>query len=447
MPVPTSSNVKRRNLAIRQTIAASVGAKAFSMACTFVQVPLALHYLGTEAYGFWITLFTVVVILNFVDFGLGVGMQHTMARSYGGDDMESMKRVFWTGAIVLGILGLAILALCIPIAFLVPWADILHIRDSSLRAQTGSALAVAVASFVAALPFNAVARLAAAAQRGWIHACWIAIGSAISLALVAAAVFGHWGFLWFLAASLLVPVVQGLGLFVHLLWILGWSLSPSALAPVAQVRTMLQSSLLFALPQIGLALVQSAPAIAISLAAGSASVTGYTILMRLFSPFQQGQILLLAPVWPAYTEAHARMDHAWVARTFWHTMAALALLALGVAVVAQGAPAILRLWVGPVASIVDRRLTGLSAAWCLAFMGAQPFIYYLIGVGKLRTLAKAATPGLFLATLALFWGFGLGTVNGVLEAGTAGLLLFLLPPIAWATVRTLRSHEAGGVEA
>ena len=71
---------------------------------------------------------------------------------------------------------------------------------------------------VGGLQFDAVARLAAAVQRGWIHAGWIAAGSAISLALVAAAAGGHWGFLWFLTAeSLLVPAIQGLGLFIHLL--------------------------------------------------------------------------------------------------------------------------------------------------------------------------------------------------------------------------------------
>jgi O-antigen/teichoic acid export membrane protein len=435
------TTVLRRERAIRQTVAASAAAKAFSVACTFVQVPLALHYLGPEAYGFWITLVSIGVILNYVDFGLGVGMQHTMARSYGGDDMAAMRRVFWTGATVLAVLGLALLAAGLPVAFFGAWPDILHIHDPTLRRETGAALAVALAAFVASLPFNAVARLAAAAQRGWIHAGWIAAGSALSLVLVAAAAFGRWGFLWFLAASLAVPVIQGAGLFVHLLWVLGWRLIPSKLAPVSELHLMLRSSLLVAMPQIGIAFVQSAPAIAISLAAGSTAVTGYTILIRLFSPFQQGQMLLLAPVWPAYTEAFARSDHAWVIRTFWRTILALAGLAGGVVVVAWQAPAILRIWIGTSAAIVDGRLTLLVAVWSILQMLAQPFIYFLIGVGRLRALAWSATPGLMLSALGLFWGFGEGTVGGVLEAGSAAILVSLLPPLLWETVRALRSNE------
>jgi len=444
--VPTPTNVFRRERAIRLTVAASVGAKAVSGVCTLVQVPLALHYLGTEAYGFWVTLFSIVIVLNSVDFGLGVGMQHAMARAYGNDHMESARQAFWTGTAMLGILGMLVLAVGLPVAFRASWPDILHIHDAGLRAETGAALAVAIAAFVVGLPFNAVARLAAAVQRGWIHAGWIAAGSALSLALVAGAALGRWGFLWFLSASLLVPVIQGLGLFVHLLRALGWKLKPTRLAPASEIRAMLRSSLFFTFPQFGLALVQSAPALAISMAAGSSAVTGYTLLMRLFGPFQQGQIILLNPVWPAYTEAHARGEHPWVSRAFWRTAAAFIALAIGVAAVAWQSHAILSLWIGPSAVFAGHRLAALTATWCVLQMAAQPLIYYLIGVGRLHRLAWAATPGLLLSASALFWASRGGTVNGVLAAGSLGLGFALLP-LAWESVRAMRQHARGNTRA
>jgi O-antigen/teichoic acid export membrane protein len=438
-------SVVRRERAIRLTVAASVGAKAFSVACTLVQVPIALHYLGTEAYGFWVTLVGIVLVLNTVDFGLGVGMQHAMAKAFGSDRVEAMKRSFWTGTAVLGLLGLVVLAIGLPLARFGSWADILRIRDSGLRTDAGTALMVAIVSFVVALPFNAVSRLAVAAQRGWISAGWIAAGSALSLGSVAAAAHWRWGFLWFLAASLLVPAIQGAGLFLHLFSSLGWDLKPSRLAPKDEVRTMLRSSLYFAFPQLGLALIQSAPALAISVAAGSSSVTGYNLLMRLFGPFQQAQLMLLGPVWPAYTEAHEKADHPWVERTFWRTVAAWGALAAGVAVAAWQSHRLLLLWIGHAADLVVPRLSVLVAAWCVIQMAAQPFIFYMMGVGRLRQLAWVATPGLLLTTLALFWGARSGTVDGVLVAGSATLAATLLPPLAWETVRAMRRHNPGGV--
>jgi O-antigen/teichoic acid export membrane protein len=345
---------------------------------------------------------------------------------------------------VLSGLGLAVLAAGIPAAYMVRWADILHIRDPELRGETSLALSIAVGAFVVGLPFNAVARLAAAVQRGWIHAGWIALGSALSLAFVAAAALGHWGFPWFLAASLLVPTLQGLGLFVHLLGSLGWGFRPASMLPPAQLRSMLRSSLHYAFPQLGLALVQSAPALAISVAAGSAGVTGYNLLIRLFGPFQQGQVLLLNPVWPAYTEAHTRADHAWIARAFRRTLAGFLGLAAGIALVAWQSHALLRIWIGPSAVLVGPSLTALITLWCLLQMAAQPLLYYLMGAGRLHQIAWAATPGLLASAAALFWGARSGSVATIFGAGSLVMAVTLLPPLAWATLRAMRAHSGRG---
>jgi hypothetical protein len=86
------------------------------------------------------------------------------------------------------------------------------------------------------------------------------------------------------------------------------------------------------------------------------------------------------------------------------------------------------------------------AAWIILQMAAQPFLYYLIGVGRLRELAWLATPGLLLASAALFFERGSGSVSGVLGAGSVVLGLALLPPLAWDSFRTARrlvGTEAG----
>ena len=434
----------RRERAIRLTVAASVGAKVFSVVCTFAQVPIALHYLGAEAYGLWVTLFGVVLVLNNVDFGLGVGMQHEMARAFGRGDHEAMKRAFWTGASVLGVLSLVVLAVGFPIVKAGSWADDFHLHDETLRAETGAALLITILSFAVGLPFNAATRLVAAVQRGWINAGWIAIGSALSLLMVFLAAVDHWGFLWFLLASLLIPSLQGAGLLIHILSVLSWKLKPAGLAPFSEIRRMLRSSLYFAFPQFGLALLQSAPALAISITAGSSAVTGYNLLIRLFGPFQQGQLILLTPIWPAYTEAHEKADHVWINRTFGRTIAAFGAFAIGIAAVGWQSHRLLSAWVGPSsAALVSSILTRHVAVWCLLQMLAQPFLYYLVGVGRLRQLAWAATPGLFVSASVLFSFAHGGTVDEILDAGSLALAITLLPSLAWQVFSYMRRQDAG----
>jgi O-antigen/teichoic acid export membrane protein len=441
VPDSPPTPARRRERAIRLTVGASVGAKAFSVLCTFAQVPIALRFLGPETYGFWVTLLSVVLILNTFDFGLGVGIEQAMAKAYGTEASETLRQAFWTGTVVLTLLGLVVFIGGAGAARFLPWADLLHVHDATLRSETAMGLTVAVAAFSVGLPFNAVARLAAAVQRGWLNALWIAVGSAVSLALVAAAAHWHWGFTWFLCASLLVPSLQGIGLAVHLFRALGWQLRLSRPANAAATRLMLRSSGYFAFPQFGLAFVQSAPALAISIAAGPVAVTAYNLLMRLFSPFLQGQLMQLTPVWPAYTEAAERRDHPWIERTYWRTIGTWAALSAALAVTAWQAPRLLDLWVGRSAATVPPGLAAVVAAWCILQMAVQPFMYHLKGIGELRLLAWWATPGFLLTAIALFVGSPLGTAEGVLGVGSAALAITLIPPLVWLSLATVRRHR------
>jgi hypothetical protein len=70
-----------------------------------------------------------------------------------------------------------------------------------------------------------------------------------------------------------------------------------------------------------------------------------------------------------------------------------------------------------------------------------------MGVGRLRQLAWAGTPGLLLTAAALFWGARGGTVHGVLVVGSATLGITVLPPLLWEASRALRLRGEGGARA
>ena len=424
---------------MRLTVAASVGAKVCSVACTLAQVPVALHALGTEAYGLWITLMSVIVMLNFVDFGLGVGMQRAMATAFGRDDAAQLRRAFCSGALALAGLGLAAAVVGVPVALLGDWAAILRVRDPALQSEVGIALAVTLAAAAAGLPFNAAPRLAAAAQRGWLQAGWSAIGSAASLGAVVLAARAHWGFVPFLALTAFLPAAQGAGLTIHLWRTLGWRWREAALLPRADWRSLVGESLLFAVPQAGLAFLQAVPLLALSVAAGPAAVTSFNLLQRLYSPLTQGQILHLTPLWPAMTEAQARGDRDWVRRAFGETLLVALGCGLGLAVVTAQSETLLRWWVGGAAAAPAATVAWLTCAWFVLQVAWQPSMYLLVGVGRLATLAWWGGLGPGLSLLGMLAGVLLhGGAAGVLLGGIAGLAAGGLPGLvraSWLVVK------------
>ena len=63
---------QRWGLIYRAAGASAVG-RMVSVLCALAQVPLALHCLGQEGFGLWITLTGAVSLLNFADMGMGLG--------------------------------------------------------------------------------------------------------------------------------------------------------------------------------------------------------------------------------------------------------------------------------------------------------------------------------------------------------------------------------------
>lgn len=405
-------------------MAASTGAKIFSVLCTLAQVPLALRTLGAEVYGLWITLLGLTTLFNFVDFGLGVGMQRTMAEGFGRDDHAHIRRAFFSGAAALSILGAFTLALGLPLALLLPWGDTLRIADAALLPQTGPALAIALGAWALALPFNAVSRLAAAVQRGWLHAVWIAAGSALSLATTAWAAHDQWGFLAFLIAATLVPTVQGLGLALHLWRDLRWPWRGAALLPRAELRTLLGDSALFTPAQLGLALTQAAPPLALTLAAGPAAATAFNLLQRLFSPLTQAQTILFTPLWPALAEAHTRGDGAWVRRAAIRATLATGALGLAALAITALAPLLITAWVGPAALPPPAVFAWSACLWTILQMTLLALVYFLVALGRLHAVALYATLGCALALAGLFLG-ARSEPHTALLAGCCGLILGL----------------------
>lgn len=434
--MPSPDHTAHRDRAIRLTVAASVGAKGFSILCTLAQVPIALHYLGGEAYGLWIALMSLHALLNFLDFGVGVGMQQKMAQAFGRDDWTGLRRIHASGVATLGALGLASLVVGLPAALLGDWGRWFELADPALRADAPAALALIVAGFVAGLPGNAVVRLAAAVQLGWLQAIWNAVGNGLTLVAVWWAARAGWHYLPFIAVSALLPAVQNVGLWFHLRRRFGWRSGGPGFLPAAQWREMMHASLLFTLPQLGLAALNWLPPFAISLGAGAAAVTAFNLVQRLLSPLNQGQLILLTPLWPAYSEALVRRDHGWLHKARRRSLQATLALAAGMAVLCAAARPLIRWWVGAGTPPPDAQLTWMTGAWFALLLLGRHYLYYLVGIDRLRPLALHSTLG-FAGAVAGLW---LGSPHGAaaaLAAGAAGYAVLGLPGMLVASHRGL----------
>lgn len=415
----------RRDAAIRQTIAALVGARVFSVACTFIQIPLALRLLGTDGYGFWIALTSATLLLNVADLGLGAGMQNEIGTALAHGDSRRAAMLFFTGATLLTGIAAALLVLGIPVARAIDWTHVFHLSDPTLIAAAPDAAMLTVILFCAGLPLTAGARLANACQWGWLAAIWSAIGSGLQLAAVAAAKPLHLSFTQFVWFVGLAPLITGIGLVVHAVQRLRWTREEVRWAPAADRAGLMRVGLHFSLLQIGATFVFNATAPAIGAVAGTSSVAAYYILQRLLGVAPQLQQMAIGPTWPGYTDAAARHDGAWIRRTFRISLLAT-IVGVGVPLIATAifTPAIVHIWTKAQALPITIALTWTVCVWNFALCLSHPPAHLLGGLGQVRRFAYWSIAGNVVSIVAMLllgktWGAP-GIVAGLI-VGFAGV--------------------------
>src|SRR5208337_4634406 len=108
---------------------------------------LTLQYLGTERYGLWMSITSVVSLLVFADLGMGNGLLNAIAAAHGRDDIESEQKyvssaffvLFGIAVFLLGLFGLAY-----PF---VPWPRVFNVSSPLAAREAGPAVVVFLVCF------------------------------------------------------------------------------------------------------------------------------------------------------------------------------------------------------------------------------------------------------------------------------------------------------------
>jgi O-antigen/teichoic acid export membrane protein len=190
------------------------------------------------------------------------------------------------------------------------------------------------------------------------------------------------------------------------------------------------SGALFFVLQLVVAVAYTSDSIVIAQLLGASAVATYAVPEKLFSLVSLSLGMVLAPLWPAYGEAIARGDAAWVRNTLKRTMwfsfglsgvASLLLVWLG--------PALLGLWVGTGVNPALQLMLAL-AVWKVieAVSGALAMFLNGARVIALQVLIASSTAVLALGLkLALVPHLG---IAGAVWATVIAYILFALIPYA-----------------
>jgi O-antigen/teichoic acid export membrane protein len=331
------------------TTLASFAAKGVQVLTMLISVPLTLHYLGAERYGMWMTISSFVVLLNFADLGLGLGLLNAIAEAHGRDDREAARRAVSSAFFMLAGIATVLGALFALAYSWVPWPSVFNVSDPAAVSEAGPALAVFAACFLCSLPLSIVNRVQLGYQEGFANSLWEASGNLLGLAAVIAAVRAELSLPWLVAAMSGAPLCATCANWTRMLVFKRPWLRPAwASCERTCARRIIQAGWMFFALQIGVSVLFAVDNIIIARMLGPVVVTEYAVTWRLFSVIVLAASMFLGPLWPAYAEALARGDGQWIRRTF---RLSLTLVSIGAPLAALTliltGSKILRLWIGP----------------------------------------------------------------------------------------------------
>ncbi len=419
-PFDTSTPEGRSDERFRRvfwTATASSLAKAINTLTVLVSVPITLSYLGTERYGLWMTVTSIVAFLGFADLGIGNVIMNLVSEANGKNDAEAARKHISNAFFMLICITIGLTFLFVLFYPNIDWGRFFNLSSSIAKQEAGPALITFIACFLVNLPLSIVPRIQMSYQEGYLSSIWQAISNLFGLAGLVLAVHLQAGLPWLVlvitGASALGNLLNGIHLFGFLRpWLRPrWRDLDSPIA-----RQILAVGFLFLILQMTNAITYSADNIIIARVLGPEAVTDFAVPSRLFVIAYSVLYMLLSPLWPAYGEASARGDDSWAKDTLVKVILAMVVVCsvFSLAMIVFGEQ-ILQIWTGSRVPFSLPLMIGLGA-WTTLSAVIAAISLFLNAIGKIGFQIVYA---LLTATFATF--------AKVLLAGSVGL-----PGVVWS---------------
>jgi O-antigen/teichoic acid export membrane protein len=274
-------------------------------------------------------------------------------------------------------------------------------------------------------------------QEGFAANIWRCLGSVLGLVAVLVVIVLQGGLIWLVLGSLGGPIVAYVINTVHFFWVGKPDLSPRReFVSREMIGRIAKIGFLFFGLQIAMALTFASDNVVIAQMLGAEAVTQYAVPEKLFNLVGLVVGMVLFPLWPAYGEAIARGDRAWVRSThfrsvFW-SCAVTTVLSAFLVIFGQR---IIELWAGSMVHPTLMLLLGLGV-WKVVEVSGNAVSMLLNGANVVRFQLILASITAVLAIVLKVLLVGHIGLAGVVWA-TVIAHLATIPPTVWYVQRWL----------
>ena len=289
--------------------------KGLGIGVRLLLVPITLNYLEPVKFGLWMALSSIVEMMILLEFGLGNGLRNKLTQSLAEKNYEASKVYVSTTYALSAIIIIPFLSIFLVANEFINWADVWN--ASQLLEAELNILVFWLVIFYGLKLLSGIILSVTKANHLPVFGAAIELASDLCFLVVLLFLVKYTeNSLLYLGASkffvlALIPLLAGVILFSTLFK----NQTPSwRNVRLNKVDDLLKLSWKFFLIQLSSVIIFATDNIIISRLFGPESVTPYAIVFQYFNLITVFFAIVSAPLWSAYTEAHAKEDHEWIAR-------------------------------------------------------------------------------------------------------------------------------------
>lgn len=371
-----------RSKIIVKNVSLGVFFKAINLIAVFTTIPLLLNYLDTEQYGVWVTIFSIVNIVFFVDAGIGNGLKTKLSEALSLKDYNLAKTYISTAYLFISGIALAVLLIGSVLLFTIDWQDLFNttIKNEELIVVLGLILGMIVISFV----LNIFKSFYYSAQQS----SKVEFALLIYQLLVLSSIFIL--LQYFTRNLLYVALVYGISnisigvLFTFIFFRKNKNIQPSIkYFKKEKVNDLMGLSLAFFCIQLCMIVIFTTDNLIITNLIGPEEVTNYDIVYKLFQVVITISVIAQDPFWALYTDAYQKKDYKWIKQTLNRFNKLFFLFIILTIILFFASNSIIKFWLQRDLNI-PRNLLLFMAIFVLVRVYGIIFMNFLNSIGKVK---------------------------------------------------------------
>lgn len=405
-----------RSVVMKKNIVLSLLLKGVSILVSFLLVPLTLGYVDSELYGIWLTISSIISWLHFLDIGFTNGLKNRLGESIAINNWERCKALVTTTysmMIFIFVPLCIILVICIPY---INWCVILNV-NSIYNEAIKDAMYVLVICFCLQMILNVLTAVIAAYQKVALSSSFIVIGNFFSLVIIFILTKCCPPSLLALAFAISVMPVVVL-LFASFYYYYGRfkQVAPSIkMYNKKYVKDLFQLGARFFVIQIQMLILYQSTNILISNISGPEDVTSYNLAYKYIGIAMMVYTILLQPLWPAFTDAYAKKDFAWMKNIYNKMSKIYMLCVLAIILMVVFSPFAYHFWIGSKAN-VPLIMTITVAVYILINSWVSLQVNMINGTGKIKMQTYVTMIGLVVhIPLSILFSKYIGAIGVILS--------------------------------